>query len=476
MTLADTAFNRLRKFYRKGNSNNLAESSQPSDSRPSPHATAPQVQIEQLEPRLLLSAAADSQALEMFHTQDALFAENNGQWANEDIYFGYSNTHAQIYFTDSGLEFGLTSRELKPGADADDSQPGDYDSKLTQFSLQFDGAQAVTPTGARQAATKFNYHVGDQSQWTDGVNTFKKVIYDGLYSGIDLHTFSRHGQMKYEFYAAPGSDHDQIQLSYAGIESLRIAKDGSLRIRTAAGTLVDDAPYIYQEIDGKRVEVAGEFELIDADTYGFNITGDYDAAVQLVIDPSVNWATYIGGSGDDSGYAIITDPAGNVYVGGETDSTGWISGYCDNKYDGNVDGYVMKLTSSGGHVWSTYLGGNKYDGVTALAMDSLDNVYVGGHTSSYGWVRSGYDRMYNGGWLDAFAIKLTSSGAHLWSTYVGGDSEGANAGADNVNAIAVDSLDNLYVAGWTTSADWVSDGYDTTYDGASDGYVVKITS
>lgn len=63
----------------------------------------------------MLSLWGSDGAIEMFHAQDALFAENAGQWAVEDVYFGYNKGGTQIYFTDDGLEFGLSRRELKEG-------------------------------------------------------------------------------------------------------------------------------------------------------------------------------------------------------------------------------------------------------------------------------------------------------------------------------------------------------------------------
>jgi hypothetical protein len=225
-------------------------------------------------------------AIAMFQTQDALFAENAGQWANDDVYFGYNKGGAQVYFTDEGIEFGLSRRELKPGYDAaalDELRlhaPGldeeAYDYASTHFSLSFDGARATVPTGANEAETRFNYHLGPQENWVDGVATYKTVVYEGLYDGIDLHAFSRSGQMKYEFHVAPGGDWAQIELTYTGVERLFLGEDGSLHIETELGPIVDEDLLIYQEIDGEIVDVAGHFALIDEDTYTFTVTGPCD--------------------------------------------------------------------------------------------------------------------------------------------------------------------------------------------------------
>ena len=71
----------------------------------------------------------------------------------------------------------------------------------------------------------------------------------------------------------PGGDYTNIELSYDGIEGLTLADDGSLHITTALGGIVDENLYIYQTIDGQQIEVAGEFTLIDDDTYTFTVMG-----------------------------------------------------------------------------------------------------------------------------------------------------------------------------------------------------------
>ncbi|MBN1909699.1 MAG: SBBP repeat-containing protein [Pirellulales bacterium] len=430
----------------------------------------------------MLSVVGSGEAIEVFHAQDALFAENAGQWANEEIAFGYNQGGTQIYFTDDSIEFGLSRREagedggskdplgtnFLPGHELED-EIGSHTS--TRFSLQFDGARPTRPTGSDRAETVFNYHVGAPTNWVDGVATYKTVVYSGLYDGIDLHTFSRHGQMKYEFHVQPGADYSQISLSYTGIKGLSVDSNGRLHITTALGDLVDDGLYIYQVIDGQQVEVSGQFSLLDADTYTFTLTSDYDSSFELVIDPDLDWSTYLGGDIWDRGYGVAVDATGNIFATGLTGSVGWVSGGYDLSHGGsNSDVFVAKLSPGGSHLWSTYSGGIGNDQGYDIAVDSLGNSVLTGITSSPGWVSGGYDMDLEDS-ADAFVVKLAPDGAHIWSTYIGGSEQEIGQG------IALDGLDNILVTGLTYTPGWVSGGYDTSYgDGHGDGFVAKLST
>ena len=459
--------------------------------------------LEALEGRLLLDGgAAGQQAVELFGVSAALFAENQGQWADPAVHYAFNGDGANVLFTDAGPVFQVFSREARgtgilpvnaergTGVSPVDEEPNgslaqqptgetpvphladdgqDYVERATQFSVQFDGANTVSPVGLEQAETVFNYHIGDQSTWRDNVSTYETVAYLGLYDGIDLHTWGRRDSLKYEFHVAPGADYTQIEVSYAGIEGLSIDVAGALHVQTELGDLIDPAPYIYQDIAGARIEVAGAFELIGQDTYTFTLTGDYDPNAELIIDPDLSWSTYMGGSGKDWGEGIAVDGSGGVYVTGYTDSPGRASNGFDTTYNGASDIFVAKLTSDGDHAWSTYMGGSGNDYGFGIAVDDSGGVYVTGKTYSSGWVSGGFDTSHNGDW-DIFVAKLTSVGGHAWSTYMGGSS------ADVGTGIAPDRSGGVFVTGWTESPGWASGGFDTLYDGEEDIFVAKLTS
>jgi hypothetical protein len=478
--------------------------------------------LELLEPRLLLDGAPAAQAIELSSANTAVFVENQGQWSDESVRYALDVNGANVLLTDTGPVFQLSRR-----------QPDNDIEQTTRFSAHFDGANSISPIGIEQTQGVFNYHIGDRSTWRDGVSTFATVAYLGLYDGIDLHTKGRRDHLKYEFHVDPGADFSLISISYSGIDSLSIDPSGALHVRLSGdwGEVVDDTPYIYQIIDDVQVEVAGAYRLADRDTYAFEITGPYDASRELIIDPELDWSTYLGGnSGDraydiaidsdggslvtgytwsrgfisdgwdtsiggggdafvmklnsagehiwstymggkssDYGYGIAVDADGNSLVTGRTQSGGWVSGGWDSDIDGSSDGFVVKLNASGGHVWSSYLGGGSWDEGHDIAADASGNVLVTGSTESTGWISGGWLTSYAGG-RDVFAVKLSAAGEHLWSTYLGGDKD------DRSYGIATDTAGAALVTGYTHSVGWVSGGWDSDHSGGGDVFVVKLNA
>jgi hypothetical protein len=233
--------------------------------------------------------------------------------------------------------------------------------------------------------------------------------------------------------------------------------------------------------DGRGIAVDGAGNVfVTGDTWsfgwvsgGFDTThnGDRDAFVVKLSGSGVHlWSTYLGGSSSDRGSGIAVDGEGNVFVTGDTWSLGWVSGGFDTTLDGGEDGFVVKLSENGQPLWSTYLGGSDLDSSNGIAVDGVGNVFVTGETDSPpSWVSGGFDTTYNGGYPDAFVVKLSGSGAHLWSTYLGGSR------GDSGEDIAVDHTGNVFVTGWTASAGWVSGGFDTTFNGYDDAFVVELS-
>lgn len=243
--------------------------------------------------------AAKRRAMQMLQGGPAVFIENQGQWPDESVRFALTGGGANVGLTSASLRFQLFKREPLPGATAGPSPrpaPGreemkpNFTTKLHEFQARFVGAQRVQPQGVKKSEQVFHFRRGnDRSRWRESVPSWESVRYNGLYAGVDLTVTGRKGGIKYEYHVAPGADWKRIALKYENVAGVKVREDGALELTPAEGwpALVDGAPLIYQEADGARKDVAGRFRMIDAQTVGFEVTGDYDKSKALVIDPEL---------------------------------------------------------------------------------------------------------------------------------------------------------------------------------------------
>ncbi len=180
------------------------------------------------------------------------------------------------------------------------------------------------------------------------------------------------------------------------------------------------------------------------------------------------YSTYLGGNSGEEVFGIVVDSVGNAYIAGNTESTDFPTQNPYQTNQGGADAFVTKLNATGnGLVYSTYLGGDSNDEGADIAVDSVGNVYIPGWTYSTNYpTQNAYQSTLQGG-IDVFVTKLNVTGNGLfYSTYLGGDSN------DEGSGIAVDSVGNVYVTGWTHSTDFPNqNAYQTAFQGVQDVFV-----
>jgi len=335
--------------------------------------------------------------------------------------------------------------------------------------------------GETQLEARSNYLIGsDPDNWLTDMANYGAVRYDDIYEGVDIRYYGNGRQLEYDFIVDPGADASQISLAFDGHESLRIDDNGDL-VLTLSGDAGQQvrflAPYSYQETDTGRDTVASRYVIHDDGSVGFEL-GDYDTSRTLVIDPILDYGTYLGGTGTDQGHAIAVNDAGNVFVSGLTGSANFptTTGALDEIQNGGNDVFISKLSPNGSSlVFSTFIGGTGNDEAYDIHVDSTGAVYLTGNTASgdFPTTIGAFDTSLDGS-QDAFALKLNAAGNSLvYSTLLGGD------GTDSVSGIAVDGTGNAYVTGVTDSANQfpVTGGaVQTSLNGTSDAFVVKLNS
>jgi hypothetical protein len=185
------------------------------------------------------------------------------------------------------------------------------------------------------------------------------------------------------------------------------------------------------------------------------------------------WSTMLGGSLYDGVQAIQVNNSSVSYVCGYTASTDFPGGSAVGLYDI----FVAKLSAGGNALnWSRLVGGSSYDYGTDLTLDSAGNPVICGSTGSSDFpvTPGAYDTSYNGD-DDVIAAKLAATdGSIQWATFVGGTAPVYEI----AHGIVLDSQDRPILAGATPSADFPTtpSGFDTSHNGASDVFVVRLNA
>ena len=406
------------------------------------------------------------------------FEQNRGQ-ASSQVRFLAHGAGFSLGLTDSGpvLALNQSNTPVQAAGSAGRNRPVAPPTSVRALSVGFVGLSAgVRLAPAAPLTGRANYLIGrDPRRWHTGIPTFSKVAYLGVWRGIDASFQGSQGQLEYAFTVAPGADSRQIALRYRGQSALRLDHSGNLLLATGPGRVVRQlAPQAYQlTVDGRRA-VASRYVLSRG---GVRIlVGGYDHRLPLVIDPTLEYSTYLGGSGIDAGNAIAVDGSGNAYVTGTTAASFPTTvGAKQTASGGANDAFVSKLNASGtGLVYSTYLGGAFNDIGYGIAVDGSGDAYVTGTTSSTDFPTTvGAKQTASGGNSDAFVTKLNPTGTALaYSTYLGG------TGGETGYGIAVDTAGSAYVTGFTGSTDFPTTvgAKQTTSGGGFDAFVSKLNA
>jgi hypothetical protein len=316
--------------------------------------------------------------------------------------------------------------------------------------------------GSDRLSAKANYIIGnDPSKWHRGVPRYARVSYHDVYPGVDLTYYGQQNQLEFDFVVSPGSTPAPIRLSFSGASRMTTDAAGNLALLSSAGDLTLNKPVAYQESNGIRQLVDARFILKANHQVGFQL-GTYDRTRELVIDPSLSYATYLGGTGEDVGFGIAVDAAGHSFITGHSNSavfpgfSGTVIGH-----SGKFSAFVTELDAKGALVYTTFVGGSGDDLGSSIAVDSTGAAYVAGITSSTDFpTTAGVVQPFSGGGgntcgtnhtatcLDGIVFKLDPSGAPLYATYLGGSNDDEGFG------IAVDGSGNAYIAGDTFSTDF----------------------
>jgi gliding motility-associated-like protein len=460
------------------------------------------------------------------------FIVNKGQWENNVKYradlpggklFAETKSFTYLFYDTEFLaqfhRHNHSSIHKEEGSEQENLVADNI--KIHAFRMIPLGALSTTSIIPSKTSTEdYNYYLGnDPSRWASGAKASGELLYKGIYENTDLRLYQSDHTFKYEFVVYAGARPENIRLKYEGLSNIFI-RDGNLILQTSVNTITENAPYVYQNINGKEVKINSRFKLRDS-TVTFELLQSYNKDYPLIIDPQLIFSTYSGSTADNWGNTGAYDQAGNMYSGGTVFDAGFpttVGAYQVNyggipsggppfypDYGIGIDVGILKYNPSGtGLLYATYLGGRFTDVPYSLVVNSSDELVLVGSTSSFNFpiTAGAFDNSFNGGvpsqpvggiifWngADIFVSRLSSNGSTLLaSTYVGGSGNDGiqvsfetltrNYGDQLRGDVITDKLNNIYVACNTRSLNFpVSPGaYQPVNKGGKDACVFKLNS
>ena len=367
--------------------------------------------------------------------------------------------------------------------------PAHPDSSVIRMRLE-GASSSPRVAGASPLPGKSNYFIGnDPAKWRRNIPQFARVQYKSVYPGVDLVYYGDQGQLEYDFRVAPAGDPKQIALNFQGASAHIVSGGGSdsgdLILSTADGNVRFYAPHIYQQDGNTQKPVVGGFRQLADNKIGFTI-GDYDHSRELVIDPVLSYSSYLGGSGTEGGLIggnplnlvkVAIDSSDYIYIAGSTTSTDFplpasppasppiqstlTPGAQQNIFIAVINTNPNVQLGQQQLVYATYLGGSKVDSLAGIAVDARKGIYIAGSTTSPDFPTDGTLAPFQAtplvagthGFLSTLTLGLNSFYTLTYSTYLAGN------GTDHVTGLAVDSNQNAYVTGDTTSSNPASDNF-----------------
>ena len=453
------------------------------------------------------------------------FIENKGQW-NKEVIYKTELDGASIFLKKTGFTFLMYNQEdmyllneyvhghshradtvyipkdkFKPGTprqqgDQPPPRPGKFpDVRGHAYNVTFLNANPdVNIAPDKEQTVLANYFIGnDRSKWASNVKSFQSVHYNSLYPGIDAHIYSDASQLKYDMIVHPGANPDNIQMVYEGATGMELKK-GQLYVHTSVGDVIEQLPFAYQYINNQRVSVKVSYRL-DGNKLGFKVSGDYNPAYNLVIDPVYVFSTVSGSRADNWGFTATYDDAGNFYGGGIVFGTGYpvSTGAVQSVFGGGkFDIGISKFSANGTSlIYATYIGGDGMEQPHSLFVDQGGNLVISGRTTSSNYPSDMVEGT-RGGW-DIAITKLNATGSGIIGSLIiaGSADDGVNMrdnreggdwvllrnyGDDARSEVVVDDAGYIYVASCTRSTDFPATAgvFQAKNNGLQDGVILKI--
>ena len=260
--------------------------------------------------------------------QNLAFMENKGQIRDTegnprpDLHYLMLGGDVRLYFSTNSVSYVFT-RVTKVPVEAKKEQEHFLGRRLKEsatesrvstyrMDMQLLGSNPNPSIRSEQPLPGFeHFYTTTDKAGVTYVKSYRKLVYEEIYPHIDLVFYVVDGSsLKYDFVVRPGGNVADIRLVYQGSDRIDLTPTGAVKILNSFGMLSEDAPFTYQETPNRQI-VASEsktsprFEtagaklpvssrfVVQANQITFDV-GEYDRSKTLVIDPNIEWSTYLG--------------------------------------------------------------------------------------------------------------------------------------------------------------------------------------
>lgn len=265
-----------------------------------------------------------------------------------------------------------------------------------------------------------------------GVPGYSAIAYRDAAPGIDLIVRADGPAYEYDVVIAPGASLESFTLTFEGVTEVSRLAPERMRIDTPAGSYEHRIGACWEQNvnGGARTSMNVAFRLVESAsgtvTFGFDAPRR-DPSKWLVIDPTLLFSTYVGGSSQELPRGMAGDGSGASYLYCRSSCCSPITpGAFQGTPSTAQNAWIGKLAPGGTSlVWSTYLGGPDAEDPADIAVDLDLTVVITGKTWSNAFpsTPSAYQPTHSIGPSnsDAFITRLAPNGdALVWSTFLGG--------------------------------------------------------
>ncbi len=417
-------------------------------------------------------------------TSQIKYVENKGQWHPNVLYkakivgqdiFLENDGFTFLFFDQKQLDAAMHGHPEKKGQKSCSHAHGPKPDKLDYHAMNI---KFLNSTGSPQIIAEnvqpetFNFFIGNNpDKWGTKIHPAKKIIYQNLYEGIDLHTYSNKYNFKYDVVVAPNADISQLALKYEGQDAICV-KNEELYITTSLHEAIELAPYAYQIINGQRVTVACKYRL-EGNSLSFDFPEGYNANYQLIIDPELAGSTYGGSFGSVYGHSAAPGQNGEIVGAGRSFDSNYpvtTGAFQEMVANFSTDICVSFFNEDASAlIYSTFLGGSGLDLVCNLLTNSNNELIVLGGTSStdYPVTPDAFQPAFGGSNDMLISILSTDGSSLVGSSYLGGSGDEGMGGYNVVTSgyygpensglrgeTMVDDLNNVYIANYSSSSNF----------------------